>query len=876
MKHVRRISPRAWVAGGVSVSTALAMIAGAAPAIAEPAPVSGQSASAKGPTVTEAVTVEPALVAARVQGTRVEVLDRRSETMTTWANPDGTLTTEAASGPIRILQGGTWVPVDATLVRQPDGSARAKAHPEGLTLGAPGGVRARSAQAAADAPAASAHDLITLGKGGDAISVQWKGGLPAPVLDGTRATYKDAVVGGDLVVDATRTGFEQYLVLNRPPADGAAPMTLPLRVPGVKAVQQPDGSIAFVDPKSGATKSVMPAPTMWDAGVDPRSGEHTRSARVPMTLEQHGSTVELRLTPDQAFLNDPATKYPVTIDPSTASLSVLFDTFVQGGDTTDQSTSTDLKLGWPGDYAGGVQRTARSFMTFDTKVFADALVSKATLKLYEYHAWSCAARGWEVWAADPADTRTRWTNQPALKQKIATSTETRSATCNTAGYTTTDLTGLVQTWSSAKADTGSIALKATDENDTYAWKRFYSSEVTNPGQVPVLEVTYNYRPVNGANLQAGPPYYNEGGVYKVNTTTPVLRFSTEDTNVEDQVQGTFEITDKGTGQVVATVTSDSFPNSRTASIKVPAGKLVDGHSYTFRTTTYDGTHWANGWSNPVTFTVDTSWKLTPQLQALGAATTALDASDVAAASSSTSTHAAVAQTDSEVKVPRDPNGAIEVTPKNGVPGISYTLSELGQQGVNLNGFVVYADDAKAVDTVVQPTLEGGARTLQVIKNATAPHEYRTAVTVPAGSVLRADENGGATLYSNGSPNADVIGTFDAPWATDANGKPVATSYRLDGTILYQTISFDSTSAFPIVVDPWWNPFSWNWKKIWGVTVRGLQRCGLGALKNTLGLGGGTVAVNLVLKKIAGRAALMLPGGGYAYLSIAVYGCISSL
>ncbi|MYW16392.1 hypothetical protein GT039_12465, partial [Streptomyces sp. SID2955] len=68
------------------------------------------------------------------------------------------------------------------------------------------GARARSAAEAAEAPAAAARDLITLGRGDRKIAIRWKGGLPAPVLDGPRATYPDAVPGADLVVDATRTG----------------------------------------------------------------------------------------------------------------------------------------------------------------------------------------------------------------------------------------------------------------------------------------------------------------------------------------------------------------------------------------------------------------------------------------------------------------------------------------------------------------------------------------------------------------------------------------------------------------------------------------------------------------------------------------------
>ncbi|MYY84856.1 hypothetical protein GT044_26985 [Streptomyces sp. SID335] len=153
-----------------------------------------------------------------------------------------------------------------------------------------------------------------------------------------------------------------------------------------------------------------------------------------MKLPQHGDTVELPLTPERRFLADPDTKYPVTVDPATDGLSTLFDTFVQQGDTIDQSASTDLKLGWPGDWADTAKkqkRVARSYMTWDTSIFANALVDKAKLSLDNHHTWSCEQREGDVWAVGAAGSKTRWTNQPALTEKNATSTQTRGK-CNDA------------------------------------------------------------------------------------------------------------------------------------------------------------------------------------------------------------------------------------------------------------------------------------------------------------------------------------------------------------------------------------------------------------------------------------------------------------
>ncbi|MEU8694109.1 DNRLRE domain-containing protein [Streptomyces sp. NPDC048665] len=822
---------------GIAMLTVGAVLTSAPHAIAKPS-AEGEESSAefdqavsglkkaletfKADPIKEAESVEAARAAAAVQDRRVEVLQLRTETDTVYANPDGTLTREMAAGPIRMIRDGRWVDVDVDFKAMEDGKVSAKAHPKQLRLAGEGGVLPRSIESAAEAPVSEARDLVTLGTGKNRLAVQWKAGLPAPVLDGNVATYKGAVPGGDLIVEATRTGFEQFLRLHKAPENGA-PMVLPMTVPdGVTARQNADGSVSFTD-AHGEEQTRMPAPVMWDTTVDKKSLEHTNSRPVDMQVAQHGNTVELTLTPDTKWLNDPATRYPVTIDPATDTLDTLFDTFVQGGDTTDQSANTDLKLGWPGDHSGSTKRTARSFLTFRTSNFADSLVSKATLKLWNYHSWSCEKRGWEVWAADPADKNTRWTRQPAMKEKIATSTETRSASCSNTGWVSADVTKLAQAWSSAKTEEGSIALKAADESDTYAWKRFSSSEASDQGQVPTLDVTYNYRPDNGTNLQAGTPFLSQGGIFKVNSTTPILRFSADDHNGADQVIGTYEITDTSTNKVVAMFNADPVPSNSTSSVRVPAGKLVSGRTYSFRTTTYDGTHYANGWSDPVRFTVDTSWQPTGAEHALGLANLYSNAADITAATASDDTYASIAATEENtVSVPWDgKNNGIDI--KNAQMPNKLSIPQGGTKGTQVGGNVVYASSGP-VDTVVQPTADGGSRTLNILKNSSAPHDYETGFVIPAGMKAVTHDDGSVSLYSEGDDNTDKApqkepaGFFDAPWAKDVHGKDVPTSYKVVGNKLVQHVDFDANSAFPIVIDPsWWS----TTKKIYKCSVYGI-------------------------------------------------------
>ncbi|MBB1252376.1 DNRLRE domain-containing protein [Streptomyces sp. OF3] len=557
--------------------------------------------------VTEAADIPSARVAARLSGKRVEVLSERTETSTTWANKDGSLTTELAAGPIRFQDEdtGAWRDVDLDLISASDGSVEPVAHPEGLRLAGKSGSRATSLRAAQKA---KGTDLVTLGDDDKKITLQWKGGLPAPKLDGTRAEYVNAVPGADVVVEATRTGFEQFVEIKEGPSGENYSYTLPLKAKGLKAEQQDDGSVEFTDRK-GRTRAVMPAPVMWDSTVDKVSGEHTRRVPVEMEVVQRRGSIDLVVTPDAKFLADPATKYPVVVDPSTSALSNVFDTYVQQGETRDWSTDVELDLGNPGTTnSNGTPRTARSFISWNTTPIRDALVMDAKLSLWNFHSGNtdCKAQPWEVWRTGAASTSSRWTSQPTWTARKATSTQTRgNPACTSApnGWINADVTTLVQEWASEQVARGHMGLRAASETSVPQWKRVNSANAaSNP---PKLTVTYNYRPKTGTKQEAGPPYFSYGGSYVVNTVRPTLRDTFVDAN-GDRVQGAFQIFDSATDKQVGEVLRSSFvPSGQPASVRVPAGVLTHGKTYKFRTSPYDGTHYNTGWSAWKTFTVDT-------------------------------------------------------------------------------------------------------------------------------------------------------------------------------------------------------------------------------------------------------------------------------
>ena len=139
-----------------------------------------------------------------------------------------------------------------------------------------------------------------------------------------------------------------------------------------------------VAPRVAATKA-------WDAVVDPRSGEHTSTAPVKLSVLQQGKgKAVVTMTPDQGWLADPTRVFPITIDPTYASANVTtsFDIYVSSlYPTATYSTSTELRVG---TYGSGDKY--RSFLSFPLASFGGKDTVSASLSLYEFYSWSCTAK----------------------------------------------------------------------------------------------------------------------------------------------------------------------------------------------------------------------------------------------------------------------------------------------------------------------------------------------------------------------------------------------------------------------------------------------------------------------------------------------------
>lgn len=594
---------------GYAASIAVALVATLAPVAGQPAAVAAAPATPATPAGRSAPACPAdrpdslsAAMSARLCRGKVEVMNLRSETEQVFAEPDGTFTATVAAGVVRFRDASGWRDVDLNLRRRPDGVIAPAAHPFDLTV---------AGRPAADRPAETpdgSTELAAVGRGGDRVSMLWSGRLPEPTLVENRATYVDVRPGLDLVVEATRTGFQQLLVVkDRSALSQVSQIKLPLRAANATAHKvDPHGNVTLTG-KDGRVIARSPAPEMWDAQPAPDGTD--RGSRRPVALSAQrrpaaaarAADTELRLTPDQQWLNDPARVFPITIDPTVNPLHTTFDTYVKEGSTTDHSGANDLQLG----VVSG--KRARSFLSWDTTALKGKQITSA--KTYFWNWWSptCAAKSWEIWTTEAATSESRWDTQPKWLNRDGTSTATKgfNASCNDA-WVNIDSKSFFQRAATANSARGFMGLRATSETDGDAFKQFRSRNAASAGQVPYSVVSYNSypsignrttSPVSACQSGAGRPY--------LNSKTPQLRAIVTDGEASPST-ATFEWWAVGGTAKLGSRAVTGVASGSTASVVVPTtGTLTENASYKWRVQATDNTG-SSPWSGFCEFTVDTT------------------------------------------------------------------------------------------------------------------------------------------------------------------------------------------------------------------------------------------------------------------------------
>ena len=606
-------------------------------------PVGAQAAVPSGPVsaVVTPVASAPdrysAVVAATSQGSRVEILSEHTDSQRVWANPDGSFTVDAYAGPEFVEQSnGSWQDVNTQLVTSADGKsvepvtaaaditlANGAVDPAGpvtatvATVVVPGdsasltsgAASVATATAAAGAPAAESVSGPAV-----SVSVGWNGDLPKPTLSDNMATYANVAPGQDLRIAAKPRGLEAFVDLTTKPAvipAAGLTVTLPLSTKGLTASSDGQGGYLLKD-AAGQVVSDAPEAMVWDASVDPLSGDPVHKVSLPTTVTTTSTGYALSVTVPASFLNDPAVQWPVTVDP-TETIYASADTYVEKGyNTSNYGTVDDLKVG---TYDGGTH-VGRSFLAFPmTTSVAHSIsgtnVTKAYLHLYEWWSSSCTKTAMNVKALSSgfSESSSTWNVQPTIASTVyGTITDAMGASATSCpdgklgGNTGFSVTPLVAGWAAGTITNYGMALTAS-ETDSLSWKRFYSSEHSYAGARPYLTVTYTNPPSTPGTPTVTPLV---SGV--TNSSTPQLAATVTDPDVgtdKTPVWGRFQIYN---GSIMACSVDGTHVASGQASVVTPAAlraacTLTPGVSYVLRVYGEDGTQQSKSWSNYTRFTI---------------------------------------------------------------------------------------------------------------------------------------------------------------------------------------------------------------------------------------------------------------------------------
>ncbi|MGW4273291.1 LamG domain-containing protein [Streptomyces seoulensis] len=458
---------------------------------------------------------QQALAQAQQLGERVEVLGERTERSTVYANPDGsTFTLEESAVPVRAERpGGGWQDPDATLERRSDGSVGPKAATVGMTLSGGGGT----------AP------LARITEQGMSLELGWPGKLPTPQLDGASALYDDVLPGVDLKVTVTPESFQSVFVVKTPEAAANSDLkklTFGLRSEGLRVSEGAAGNLTASDADGRSVFKAPPA-RMWDsagvagAGTQPApkkarvaqsagSADSAETAPSRSGLEPgQGDTVahmdvdvtadSLSVMPDAAMLTKTdAAAYPLFIDPPitwgeserTLLRSDGYESYGWGNGDDDQGKGAGKCGTWSGYYCGPgyVQKL---YFEFSPASLKGKKVLDATFRVTEPWAFQCDPRWVDLVRTNNVSSSTTWSSRPKeldwMGDRLVSAG--RGSLCDpdspkapiefndNPDESNENLTPTVRDFAAGKFSRLTLEVRAHDESDPSAWKRFRNDAV---------------------------------------------------------------------------------------------------------------------------------------------------------------------------------------------------------------------------------------------------------------------------------------------------------------------------------------------------------------------------------------------------------------
>ena len=548
-------------------------------------------------------------------GREVEILEERSEFQTLHALPDGQLRLDTSVSAQRSRVSGEWTDIDASLVETADGVAPVMPAVEMVfSDGTPG------------------QPLVRMERDGHELTFDVPFEVGAPVVYGTTLEYRDVIEGVDLIVTVNDdgAGFSEVLRVDTPQAAAdprIAELAFPLVVSDGLDLAAANGGFVATD-EDGEAVFTSPPPAMWDSRADratpkltPRvtglrggtDGEVSvvndallanrvarRMAPLPddraVVMDVDVTADAVTVIPDAGLVQDPATVWPVYIDPTVRTGSLSGYISVRDDGWSDWNYAGDQGVGRCGTtgspmYCSKVftRRAAWQFVGLrDVGNVEPGNVTAATFSVYGTHSYNCTAYPVEAWWTGGISSATTWSSLSWIRREQTQSVAHRPS-CSNDRWIEFNVLAAGQETARYDADQLTLGLKAENESSSTGWKRYRWDAH--------LSITFNVAPPAPTGMQFTSPNTGCGTVaaptYLSSRTAAVTAYFSDPDG--DNVQPNLGIFNTGAESKVENLLWSAryagvARGTHTVPVPIPT-TLVEDRQYRFQMNAVDTSVW---------------------------------------------------------------------------------------------------------------------------------------------------------------------------------------------------------------------------------------------------------------------------------------------
>ncbi|MFB8374542.1 polymorphic toxin type 8 domain-containing protein [Paenibacillus taichungensis] len=443
-----------------------------------------------------------------------EIVSLRSEKSKTFANENGTYTTQISETPIHYQDSlnQEWKPID-NLLNTTSQTAYNNNHEFKVEMNKKHSVSDNLVEIKEDKFSIGLNPISETNTVKTTQSISST--KAAGIVKNNVMTYKGLYPDTDLIYTLGNDRLKEELKLSKKPTGKKSVIySFALTLGNLDYRQEQDGSVSLINPSTGDIEYIIDKPLMYDSfipeGYQQVGGvnaypEESLSYDIHYELKEKKGQLNIDVIPSLAWLNDASRVYPVTIDPTIVKFQPTYrlaDTNIRSA-FPKQTGATDTTLG-VGLYKDATSSNViRSLIQFDTSTIPQgAKVLTADLNLWlasvsnntnvditlnsVNKAWTEYSASWMY-----ADATNLWSKQGGdfNASQVAT-TAVGPLTSLSANYKWSLPANMLEKWINDPTTNKGFMLKSNSET-TNSYKKFISGDDTaNPDYTPLLSVTY--------------------------------------------------------------------------------------------------------------------------------------------------------------------------------------------------------------------------------------------------------------------------------------------------------------------------------------------------------------------------------------------------